>query len=441
MHDRQTTARPAAPVDLPDIPAAESKAGNSWLIPIYGIYMWIFIHRPFEICDWLGDLRFERVYMLICFFFWLVGARKVWIRNPLNGSFLFLVAVLLISWIQSPFRSEGSKTIEDYLKMTLFYLMLVTTSLTREDLKKLVLFYSFAVGLYMLHSLWEFRNGRFVYRMGFSRMIGVDSTYNNPNSFSATILFSLTMVYPIWCQFREAKHRWAIAAYVALSLTCIILTGSRTAFISLLVLICLLLILKKRLIWMIAASIALLVLFNFIPDYLQNRFLTVIDPSLGPENALVSAQGRWEGWKDGVRLFTERPLLGYGPGAFKAARGFEMESHNLYGQVLGETGLGGAVAFVLIVASFFSNSRRARQIGKMRPDLAASFPYQLSAAVAVAVFLLLVQGLAGHNLYRYTWLWFGAFQIISIKFLEEEGARSPPIASSLAASVPGTSSP
>ena len=34
----------------------------------------------------------------------------------------------------------------------------------------------------------------------------------------------------------------------------------------------------------------------------------------------------------------------------------------------------------------------------------------------MAVILLLFIGLAGHSLYRYTWLWFGAFQAIGLMF-------------------------
>ena len=31
-----------------------------------------------------------------------------------------------------------------------------------------------------------------------------------------------------------------------------------------------------------------------------------------------------------------------------------------------------------------------------------------------AVVLLLFMGLGGHNLFRYNWLWFGAFQLIAL---------------------------
>ena len=39
-----------------------------WLL---GGYMWLFIHRPFKVWPWLGELRVERVYMLVTIFYWL----------------------------------------------------------------------------------------------------------------------------------------------------------------------------------------------------------------------------------------------------------------------------------------------------------------------------------------------------------------------------------
>ena len=43
----------------------------------------------------------------------------------------------------------------------------------------------------MLHSVWEYKNGRHVFRMGISRLVGVDKTLGDPNSFGASIVYSL----------------------------------------------------------------------------------------------------------------------------------------------------------------------------------------------------------------------------------------------------------
>jgi hypothetical protein len=51
------------------------------------------------------------------------------------------------------------------------------------------------------------------------------------------------------------------------------------------------------------------------------------------------------------------------------------------------------------------------------PLLRRTFQAPVIAAVTVTVVLLLLLGLARHNLYRHTWLWFGAFQAIALDCL------------------------
>jgi len=118
-------------------------------------------------------------------------------------------------------------------------------------------------------------------------------------------------------------------------------------------------------------------------------------------------------------------VFGVGPGGFGPARGYglqtyelyNVQAHQLYGQVLGELGTLGAVAFGMVVLCFFVNYLDMRRICRQEPNFRDTFPARLIQSVAVAVILLLLLGLAGHNLYRYTWLWFGAFQAIALATL------------------------
>jgi hypothetical protein len=53
-----------------------------------------------------------------------------------------------------------------------------------------------------------------------------------------------------------------------------------------------------------------------------------------------------------------------------------------------------------------------------------AFPVNLSRAVSLSVLLMLIMGCGSHNLYRYTWMWFGAFQGIALHCLRLR-ARMP----------------
>jgi O-antigen ligase len=386
-----------------------------WLL---GGYMWLFIHRPFEVWPWLGDLHVERIYMIVTILYWALAAKKRLLPNRLNAAFGFFWIVLLASWLQSPYCSQGSTTVEDYFKIAVFYVLVITTVCDDRDLKCLVAMNLAAVGLYMAHSLREYNCGRASWAMGTYRMIGVDSTYNDANTFAATVVYTLALTWPLWSASSKKWHRWAILGYVALSVICILLTGSRMGFVGLSTLaLAAVLISRHRLAIIMLLVIVAPLVWKSLPEDRQTRYLTLIDPSYGPANAQASAEGRSQGWHDGVRLWTQNPLLGVGPGAFALARGFNLQSHHLYGQILGEMGTLGAVAFGVVVLGFFANYFDMRRICRQEPDLRDIFSSRLIQSITITVILLLLMGLAGHSLYRYTWLWFGAFQAIALHCL------------------------
>ncbi|MCE5268533.1 MAG: O-antigen ligase family protein [Planctomycetaceae bacterium] len=384
------------------------------MLLLLGGYLWLFLHRPFEIWHWLGDLRIERVYMIITCLYWLVLAEKGWISNRLNVALTLFWGVVLASCFFSPFDSN----VEGYLKISLLYLLLITTVRNERDLRFIIVMFLIAMGLYMGHSFREYLCGRYIFRMGIARMIGVDETYSDPNTFSASILYSLTLVYPAWDLARRPWHRRLLMAYVGLSVICILLTGSRSAFVGLCALVLVATLLSQyRLKIAVALVVAAPVVWLMLSDSLQNRFLTLIDPSYGPANAQVSAESREQGWLDGVKMWQEHPMLGVGPGCFPQARGYPLESHQLYGQVLGELGTLGAITFGLVVLAFFANYFQLLRVSRAQPWIRGTFPAKLIQAITLTVILLLLMGFGGHNLYRYTWVWFGAFQAIALRCL------------------------
>ena len=91
----------------------------------------------------------------------------------------------------------------------------------------------------------------------------------------------------------------------------------------------------------------------------------------------------------------------------------KIESHNLYGQLVGETGTLGLVAFVALLCCFWANLRAVRRVRRDVPAWENDLVFTLSRAVGVALFLLLFMGNFGHNLFRFTWLWYGGFLIIA----------------------------
>ncbi len=376
-------------------------------------YMFLFIHRPFEVWPILGEFRLERVYIICAAIVLALAPGKKWISNGQHLAHFGFAAAVLVCWILSPWADKGEHQVEDWFKILVFYCMLVVSVSDEKKLRFVVVGFVVVMFIYQSHSLLEFFRGRHVYRMGISRMIGVDTTLGDPNSFGNGVVYSLPIVSVLWSSTQSRRMKVFLAAQVLLSSACIVFTGSRGSFMGLLVW-ALVMVLRSKYRWrLLALTLAAApILWACIPEEKQNRFTTIIDPSVGPANAQSSAEGRLEGLKIGWATFNKYPVSGVGPGSWKAGTHTLYEAHSLYGQLLGEMGSIGAVAFLGIVGSFAWNAwkvRRAYRENGWKPD----FLYHLAGGVFLGVVLMLLEGCGSHNLYRFNWLWYGGFLIIA----------------------------
>lgn len=378
-------------------------------------YMFLFIHRPFEVWPALGDLRVERVYMLLTLAVWAFYPGKRWLANAQHHSYAGFAAAVLGCWVLSPWMDRSQPAVEDWLKILVFYVLLVTTVHDERGLKRLVVGFVAVMGLYLTHSLREYLGGRHTFRMGITRMIGVDKTLGDPNSFGASIVFALPFVVALWrAGVGGRAGRVTLAGYVGLSGLCVLLTGSRSSFLGLLVWSALVLWqLPRRWMYLALFLAAAPVVFLALPDSLQTRFETIINPDVGPANARESGEGRIEGLLMGLELWARNPVSGVGPGAWRPATHSTVESHNLYGQLVGELGTLGAVGFGAVLAGFWLNLRAVKAVRSDVPEWSNDLVFQVASAVGTGVFLLLFMGNFGHNLFRFSWLWYGGFLIIA----------------------------
>jgi O-antigen ligase len=392
-----------------------------WLL---GIYMWLFVHRPFEVYPALGDLQIERLYMVLVIICWFASPRKDFWSNRLHYALAAFVLAVVVCWAASPYRDHTSDFLENYFKVAVFYVLVVTTIREEGDLRRLVAAYLVATGIYMAHSMVEYVNGRYEWRMGISRLIGVDVTYRDPNAFASTLILALPLTLPFWKTTSEAKVRLALGGFTGAAALCVFLTGSRGGFVALTVAAVILAWSSRhrgRMLTLLGVAGVLGVLL--LPGTLQDRFLTLIDSSRGPQNAQESAEGRLQGLLDGVRLWERSPLLGTGPWSFAEATGTGYNPHNMYGQVLGEMGLVGVVALASLIWAFWRNAREARRLRLRLVWGKLVFASETCRAVWLTILLLLLLGSAGHNLYRYNWLWLAAFQASALHCLRQGIAR------------------
>ena len=120
-------------------------------------------------------------------------------------------------------------------------------------------------------------------------------------------------------------------------------------------------------------------------------------------------------------MFERFSVTGVGIGNFISYRvahvdGVALDAHNLVGQVLGETGAIGGITFLLMMSTILANCRRLRILSEDRSDVKLFTLSGSGVALRNSLFLLVFEGLFGHNLLRFNWLWLAAFSSLAVHY-------------------------
>ncbi len=388
-------------------------------------YMWLFIHRPFEIWTWLATLRVERVYMLCALVAWLTTAEKQLTENRINFAIVLFAIAMTISSVMCPYQGLGDIIVyQNWLKYVVFYVLVMTSVKTEKDLKILMTAFVACFFLYLAHSFREYYAGKYVYVMGTKRMIGVDSSMADPNTFGNSIVILLPLLFPLIPLMQKKWHYLFLVVYALLCIRCIQLTGSRSSFLILGASTFFgALISKRRLIYVPTLCLLCVVIWFSLTENLQNRYRSIFDSSIN-ESANESTQGRVDGFFDGWSNWGESPIWGVGPNCHGFATGKMLLSHCLYGQIPSELGSLGILAFLSLLSCFALNHYQIWQDQKFLErrgrQAEGEYLYQVSRSIMLAVGLLLVFGAGAHNGYRYNWVWFACFQAVTVSLMSEK---------------------
>ncbi|MGA1863754.1 MAG: O-antigen ligase family protein [bacterium] len=389
-------------------------------------YLFLFIFRPYEFWPILGYLRIERIYMiflLIALFLW---PQKRYIHHPINKTLILFFFIMIISSVLALNRGDAFVSTYNYFKLVVFYFVILFTIQDEEQLKNFLIAYIIIMLLYVGKSSWEFfLHDRFMYRMGTKRMMGIDLTYGDPNSFAASIIYSLPFLWGM-IKFKLEKPwiKKILYAYGILSLVAIICSGSRAGMVSgLLFFFLVWLKTSQKMIGIILICILLFLTWYMMPERYRLRFMTIYTSGIS-KSADVSAQGRIYTLKRGFDMFKKKPVFGVGPGNFK--RGLALfgdysgtSSHNLYGSMFGELGLLGTLAFILLIYKIIETHWLIiAEAGFLKME-ENNFFSLFSVASIQGIILLLFNGNFGGNLYRYNWLWIGAIGVLLWHFINE----------------------
>ncbi|MCZ8133021.1 MAG: O-antigen ligase family protein [Steroidobacteraceae bacterium] len=199
------------------------------------------------------------------------------------------------------------------------------------------------------------------------RLAGAPWDVVNPNGLGFVCVTALAFVHYCWLVHGSAMKRiFAFAAQPTIVYV-LLLTGSRSALIALLVVVIGMVMLSRRRALLLAVvGVGAAATLSVMNPMQLDRFRSIYDATA--VNA-STAQGRTDSVMNDFRLGLQRPILGTGLGTSPEARAHDgrraKKSHNLYTEALIETGLIGLVLYCVFIFTMLRYSwRRLSEIRK-----------------------------------------------------------------------------
>lgn len=389
--------------------------------------------RPWEIMFLeLAPWRLPRIYAILMILVTLFSMRPRFYLGSLQTlSVIAFVTALAMSSVMAQDPVAAWSPFYVYMTLIAFYFVLVSAVRTPYELLFILISYIVVMAMTLGKAQVEFFVfGDHVTAQGVRRLAGINVTFRDPNAVAEMTVVSLPIALFLWRARKQLSLVWpafwskwftrGLLVYFVLASTSVFLTQSRAGMLGFAFFIFLSMATGKgfgrMLSGTVLAILVLAVLWVALPQKYSDRLETLWNPDAGPVSAQASAEGRKAGRRAGLMMFKRYPVTGVGPGNFPRYRaehidGVALVAHNLLGQSLGETGVLGTGAFLLLVFAVLWNCWRTRRLAREHPHPTTNLFAHLALACAHSILLLAMFGLALHNMYRVQWLWTAAFAL------------------------------
>src|SRR5436190_9675149 len=294
---------------------------------------------------------------------YIVARRRV---RPL--SWFHVLTLLFVLWALVSTRwsidTEATRTrLLTYLQLTVLVWLIWEIAWSPQRTRALLGAYVLGVAVAAVATMRDYLSG--VHAAGYAGRFNALSV--NPNELGMTLAIGLPMAWYLTLSQpqRRVARLWQL--YLPLSITAILLTASRGAFLTMLVALAIIPATQGRLrrrtkvalCTLAVASLALAA--SFVPEATLERLQTT---RADIESGYFGNRGLF--WRGGLEVAREHPLVGTGAGTFGAAveptLGFQWSSHSVPLGILVEDGLVGLLVFLAIIGAAFTALRRSPRL-------------------------------------------------------------------------------
>lgn len=403
------------------------------LFNVYIVFWWLEVGKRI---DFFGTIRLEFIMGAVLGVFALVRyfSRQGESHNrDLVGVMILYLLVLLAS---QPLAYDFTISWQTYVNRVLKFALLsfFITQFVVSPVTCRYFCFSTLVAFMKIgqEAFWGKISGSMVwYNQGIPRLHGTPETmFGHPNALSGKTLSLLPFLL---YSFTYLKKNWLMALVVlqlVFTVNILLFTGSRTGYLSLFVMLFIMLYVSDRKMKMLSVLMLVFITsIDYIPTAYKDRFMSIFT---GHELVGRSSEARKNLFFDSLEVFTENPL-GIGLYCFPLVQGDAgrnpQETHNLYTQILVETGIQGTVVFLAFLYLLLRKTRRARKgfqlLGERLERLSAQnlgaeqrtiveeeqsacrFLLFISRGLLIFIVLRLVLGVFGHDLLEIYW-WMAA---------------------------------
>ncbi|HQJ07636.1 MAG TPA: O-antigen ligase family protein [Deltaproteobacteria bacterium] len=319
--------------------------------------------------------------------------------NAVNKYVYLFVACVALSFLYAwDYQVSWSYGVYHFLKTLVLYLMVVMTLEGRKDIKIFAWSFVLLFAYLAYEPTYGFLTGTggdvqmygTIYVSSVGPLSGHVALANNMNQM-------IPLAYFLTLGYRNIYKRAFIAIPLIIFMTALIGSGSRGgvmgfAFFGMV----LVFFSKKRAVTATIIGVLLVILFLF----------SVNISSTASRIEKGQVWGRFTGLTHGIEMVKRGSIFGVGPGCFALARGryfgHPMDAHNIYGQVIGELGIPGAIAWFFILRATFINLMKSKRLLRSMA-MQRTFFYFLASGMQASLVVRLFVAMGSHGLYYFYW--------------------------------------
>lgn len=334
-------------------------------------------------------------------------------QSQVNKYLLYFITWLTINFLVFAWNRSYSweHAVYHFIKVVILYYMIVMAIDTENDL--LIFFWAFLIMFAVLAYepvygfVFQTGGSQHMYGTNYISEIGILSGHvalaNNMNQM-------IPLAFYIWFAAITIKQKIIYAIPLCIFITAVIGSGSRGGVAGLALFGLLIIYNSRNKIKTGAIATIVLIIIAFSSNQMA---------STAGRISTDSAEGRFVGLTHGIGMFMKGNIFGVGPGCYLFARqkyfSYYMESHNIYGEVIGDLGLPGVVLWFLFIRQVFYNLAESKK-KLVSALMGKSKLYWLCTGIQCSLIIRLFISMGSHGLYYFYWYVMAAmsFSILTI---------------------------